>query len=100
MILERMVQHIHIGKFAELEVLDKKYNVVEARLGFPAKKRYQQLMGGHPMGSIIVEREWPSMAAMEAAMIKALVDPEYQALQLEGAEIIKSVYWENYMPMP
>jgi hypothetical protein len=100
MILERMIQHIFPGKWAELEVINKKYDVVEARLGFPAKKRYQLLMGSHPLGSVIIEREWPSLAAMEAANMKGLTDPEYQALQLEGASIIKSVYWETYMPMP
>lgn len=100
MLLERMIQHIFPSKWAELEALDKKYNVVEARLGFPAKKRYQLLMGSHPMGSVIIEREWPSLAALEAAMMKALADPEYQALQQESAAVIKSIYWENYMPMP
>ena len=99
MILERMIQHIFPGKWAELEALDKKYNAVEARLGFPAKKRYQLLMGSHPLGSVIVERQWPSLAAMEAANMKGYADPEYQALQQESAAVIKSIYWETYMPM-
>jgi hypothetical protein len=100
MIIERMIQHIYPGKWAELEALDKKYNLVEARLEFPAKKRYQLLMGTHPAGTLIIERQWPSLAAMEAANMKGLADPEYQALQQESAPIIKSVYWEVYMPLP
>jgi hypothetical protein len=98
--IERMIQHIYPGKWAELEAIDKKYNAVEARLGFPAKKRYQLLMGTHPAGTLIIERQWPSLAAMEAANERGMADPEYQALQQEGASIIKSVHWELYMPMP
>lgn len=100
MIIERMIQHIFPGKWAELGALDKKYNVVEARLGYPVKRRYQLLMGSHPAGSLIIEREWPSLAAMEEANMKGFVDPEYQALQQEGATIIKSIYWEVLMPLP
>jgi hypothetical protein len=99
-ITERMIQHVYPGKWVELEAIDKKYNAVEARLGFPAKKRYQLLMGSHPMGTLIIERQWPSLAAMEAANEKGMADPEYQTLQQESAQIIKSVHWELYMPMP
>ncbi len=100
-IIERMVQNIYPGKWTELEALDKKYNAVEARLGFPPKKRFQQLMGSNPLGTLIVERQWSGgLAALEATMEKALADPEYQALQQEGAPIIQSVLWEMYMPMP
>jgi hypothetical protein len=99
-IIERMVQHIFPGKWAELEAIDKKYNAVEARLGFPTKKRLQLLMGTHPAGTLVIEREWPSLAVMEAANAKGMADPEYQALQQESATIIKNIYWELYMPMP
>ena len=100
MILERMIQHIFPGKWAELEAIDKKYNAVEARLGFPVKKRYQLLTGSHPTGTLVIERQWPSLAAFEEVNMKGLADPEYQALGQEGASIIKSMYWEIYMPMP
>ncbi len=100
MIIERMVQYIPGDKWGELEALDKKYNVVEARLGFPPKKRFQLLMGAHPMGSLVIEREWPSMAALEDAMMKGMADPEYQALQQESGPIIKQLYWETLMPLP
>ena len=100
MIIERMIQHIFPGKWAELEAIDKKYNALEARMGFPAKKRFQLLMGSHPAGTLIIERQWPSMAALEEANMKGMNDPEYQALQQESATIVKSVYWEVLMPLP
>jgi hypothetical protein len=99
-IIERMVQQIRADKWAELEKLDKKFNAVEARLGFPPKKRYSCLSGGYDMNTLIIERQWPSMAAMETAYEKTMADPEYQALGNESASIIKSYREELYMPMP
>ena len=99
-IIERQVQQIYPTKWAELEALDKKYNVVEARLGFPPKKRCQALAGRLDMNTIIIERQWPSLAAMEAAYEKAMQDPEDLALQAESASIIQSNHWELYMPLP
>jgi len=94
-----MIQQIRPDKWAELEVLDKKYNVIEARLGFPPKKRYSCLTGSHDMNTLIIKREWPSLAAMEATYEKAFADPENQALGVESAAIVMSNREELYMPM-
>ncbi len=99
-VVERMIQQIYPDKWAELEAIDKKYNLAEARLGFPPKKRYECLMGSNAMGTLIIERQWPSLAAMEAANEKGMADPEYQALRNETTSIVKSVHWELYMPLP
>jgi hypothetical protein len=99
-ILERMVQEIYPDKWAELEALDKKYNVLEARIGYPPKRRYQCLAGIHAVSTLIIERQWESLAKMEAAQEKAQMDPEYQVLYQEGSSIIKSIHWELYMPLP
>ena len=98
--IERMVQQVRPDKWAELEEIDKRYNAVENRLGFPPKKRYQCMMGSHDMNTLIVERQWDSLAAMEATYEKAFTDPEHQALQKEITSIIKSVQMELYMPLP
>jgi hypothetical protein len=98
--VERHVQQIRPGKWAELEAIDKKYNTVESRLGFPAKRRYQCYVGGHNINTLIVERQWESMAAMEAVYEKAFADPEYQALEAETVSVIESVQIELYMPLP
>lgn len=100
MILERHVQEIFPAKWLELESLDKKYDAVENRQGFPTKKRYRCYFGGHTITTIIVEREWDSLAAMESAYEKLFADPEYQALEFESDLIIKSVQIEIYAPMP
>jgi hypothetical protein len=98
--VERMIQKVYPGKWAELEETDKKYNAVESRLGFPPKKRYQCIIGGHDTNTLIVERHWDSLAAMETAYDNAFADPEYQALGEEVTSIIKSTQYEVYMPLP
>ena len=100
MIVERMVQKIAPGKMQALEVLDKKYNALESKLGFPPKRRLIAVFGGLPANTLIVEREWETMAAFEAAVMKRMADPVYPALEVEGAGIIESMHWEVYMVLP
>ena len=96
----RQIQHIYPDKWAELEAIDKKFNVVEDRLGFPAKKRYQLLSGSDEVNTLIIETQWPSMALLESTYEKAMADPEYQALQIGAIPIIKSTHWELYSVLP
>ncbi|HOU11536.1 MAG TPA: hypothetical protein PKZ84_00320 [Anaerolineae bacterium] len=77
-----------------------KLNAVESRLGFPAKRRYQCYIGGHNLNTLIIERQWESLAAMEAAYEKAFMDPEYQVVQAESGAVIESVQIELYAPLP
>ncbi|HEX7620032.1 MAG TPA: NIPSNAP family protein [Anaerolineales bacterium] len=98
--IERMIQQVRPDKWAELEKINKKYNIVESRLGFPPKKRYQCLTGSHDSNTLIIERQWDSLAAMEATYEKTFADPEHQALVKESTSIIKSEQWELYMPLP
>lgn len=97
--LERMIQKVTSGRSAELEQLDKQFIVVETRLGFPSKKRYQCVAGGHDTNTVIVERHWDSLAAMEAKFEQALADPEYQSLSDRAESIIESTQWELYTPL-
>jgi hypothetical protein len=98
--IDRMIQKIYPGKWAELEEIDKKYTAVENRLGFPPKKRCTCILGSHDSNTLIVERRWDSLAAMEATYEKAFADPEHQALQKEVTSIVKSTQWEVYTPLP
>ena len=95
-VLERQEQHIQPLKWAELHIIDAKYNELEAKFGFPKKRRYQALACGHEINTLFVEREWESMAAMEAAYEKALADPEYQKLSVELSGIVLKTTYELY----
>jgi len=98
--IERQIQKVFPDKWAELEEIDKRYNPVESRLGYPPKKRYRCIMGGHDTNTLIIERQWDSLAAMEEAFEKAFADPEWQELGEESASIVKSGQWEVYTPLP
>ena len=99
MIIQRQTQQIFPGKWPELEAINKKFGVVEARLGFPANQRYICMIGGHDYKTLIVEHQWESMAAMEEAFNKAFMDPEHQALVEELEFIIKSNQIELLQPL-
>ena len=99
-VMERLIQQIRFDKWAELEALDKKYNAIESRCGFPAKRRYRCITGGENTDTLIIERQWESLAAMEAAYEKVLADPEWQALGAQGDAIIVSNRNELYAPLP
>ena len=99
-VIERMIQRVRPGKWAELEEIDKRYDVAEGRLGFPPKKRYQCIMGEHDYGTLIIERQWDSLAAMESTYEKASADPGYQVFSEEVNSIVKSAQIEVYAPLP
>lgn len=98
--VERLIQQIRSDKWTELEALDKKYAKVEGRYGFPAKRRYRCVFGGDNSNTLIIERQWESLAAMEAAYEKAIADPEWEALGAEGTAIVESNRQELYIPLP
>lgn len=98
--VERLIQQVRPDKWAELEAIDARFNNVEGRLGFPPKRRYRCYFGGHNADTLIVERQWESLAALEAAYEKAFADPEYQALGAEVMSIIATNQAELYAPLP
>jgi len=69
-IMEREVQKIKADCWEELEKLNKQYAAVEAGLGFPPFKRYKVISGGQPCDTLILERVWDSLSAMEEAKAK------------------------------
>ena len=98
-IIERMIQEIDTERRAELDDLDKRYEAIESTLGFPPKKRFWTVSSPYNSNVIILERQWESMAAMEAAYEKSFAHPGIQALYTEGAGIVKSSRSELYTPM-
>lgn len=99
-VIEREIQMVRPGKWAELQEIDKKFNAVESRLGFPAKRRYRSLVGGHTTDTLIIERQWESLATLEAAYEKAIADAEHQDLSARvHSSIIESAQIEFYMPL-
>lgn len=98
-VVERMIQEIHLGKLSELEELDKQYDVIESGLGFPPKRRYWAITSPHNLTTIIIERDWESMAAMEEGYAAVFGNEELQKLHAKGLGIVKSSRVELYTPM-
>ncbi len=98
-IIERQIQKVRAGKWTELEDLDKQFTAVESGLGFPPKRRYRSLVGGHTTDTLIIERQWGSFAAVEAAYEKAIANTEHQALGQALEPIIESQQIEFYLPL-
>jgi hypothetical protein len=98
--IERMTQKVYPGKWAELEEIDKRYNEIEMRAGFPPKKRYQCVFGGMDGNTLIIERQWECLAVMESTYEKVMADPEWQALGQEVASIVQSSQIEVFTPLP
>jgi len=98
--IERMIQKIYPGKWDDLEAIDKRYTKLEEKFGFPAKKRYQCVIGSEDNNTLIIERQWDGLAVMESTYEEAFADPEYQALGKEVGSIVQSSKIEIYTLLP
>lgn len=99
-VIERLVQHIHADKWAELEAIDKEFNALEAKHGFPPKRRSQLFSGSDEYNTLIVEYVWESLAAMEAAYESINTDPAYMPLYQKVFAILRDSRVELYTPLP
>ena len=99
-IKERLTQKIYPDKWEALDALEQKYNQIESTAGFPPKTRYQLILSSKSINILVVEREWESFAAMEAAYEKLMVNPAWHALNAESNAVIKDGYTEILMPLP
>lgn len=82
------------------DAIDKRYNEVETRAGFPPKKRMQCVIGSIDQGTIIIERQWDCLAVMESTYEKVMADPEWQALSGEVTSIVQSTQIEVFTLLP
>jgi hypothetical protein len=91
-ILMREIQKVRPGKWAELEDTEAKWVSFERRVGFPEnKRRYRVYSGVDDVNTLVVEFEFESLAALEAANERAEADPEYWQLLEELGPVVESV---------
>ena len=95
-VIERMVQEIFPGQNEALGDLDKRYDAIEVTLGFPPKTRMWCMSGPYDHNTSVLEREWESMAAMEAAYESSFSRSDILKLGEEGRTIVKSTRMELY----
>ncbi|MFW9771656.1 MAG: hypothetical protein ACFFFB_17430 [Candidatus Heimdallarchaeota archaeon] len=99
-IIERVIQRIANGKWEELEKLDKQFNELEAHFGFPKKKRFRYMSGAYDTQTLVIERQWQSMALIEKAYVKAFLDSDYQKLSEKIEPIVEWEKIELLIPHP
>lgn len=100
MVLMVGYQKVKSGKRAELDELNKRWRAFDERLGMPPEKQYSCFTGSHEMNTLLLIREWESLAAMEAGFEKMQADPELAELSAAGGKCIESTQWELYYPSP
>ena len=95
-ILERRIQKI-ISSGTEYNEWEKKWEVIEQRIGgFSAKRHYFLISGSDDLGTMVWEREWESFAAIEAAYGKLTQDSEMAGLMNNSGKIVGSERIEYY----
>ncbi|MBN1667448.1 MAG: hypothetical protein JW862_10175 [Anaerolineales bacterium] len=99
-ILERIIHQIYPDKWSEVNALEAEFDQIEKPLGFTEKKLFKMLTGGDGVNTLVIERHWPSMAAMEAMYDKAMVDSGWQAMGKKMSTVIKDTRYELLLVLP
>ena len=96
-IMERMIQKVDRTSWAKKLAIEKRFEVVQARLGYPPTRWYRAFIGSNDTNTRVLERDWSSLAAYLTTVEKAVADPEWQALGAEQLGIVLSnqveLYW-------
>jgi hypothetical protein len=98
-ILERIVTTVERGRWSELAEIEERFEELESKWGFPPARRYRAGASGHNMNTMILEREWDSYAAREAAYERAMADEGWHAVGRDSYGIIGSSQAEFYHPV-
>ncbi len=84
----------------KLEELEAKMLAMEEKMGLPAKRRLRSVAGPLSFDTLIIEWEYPSMAAWEEASHKIMANQEYMAGMSSSSDIVGSVRYEVYSLWP
>ncbi len=95
-LMERLIQKVDRTSWAKKLAIEKRYEAVEARLGFPPSRRYRAWIGANDTNTRVIERDWSSLEAYLVTVDKAMADPEWQALGAEQSGMVLSNQVEIY----
>ena len=89
-IMQRVIQRVKGDKQQEFAQWEKAWQAVNERLGGPPKRYYTAIFGPEESGTVIWEREFQSVADLEAYREKVSQDPrpEIKALGFEAHDIV------------
>jgi len=89
-VMERIIQELPPEKLDAFKEFQRKLDAPSARLGFPPLRWYTSFFTAEQSFTLVCEREWPSMAALEATYAKADADPEYTSQTASWPSVGKS----------
>jgi len=93
----REIQKIRPDGWQELEELEQRWEALERRAGYPdTKRRYRAYSAADDTNTLVIEIEWDSLAAMEAANEKLAQDPEMDELVAATDPVVQSIRMEFY----
>ncbi len=74
-IMERLIQKVDRSSWSKKIAIEKRYELVEARLGYPPSRRYRACIGANDTNTRVIERDWSSLGAFLTTVEKALAGP-------------------------
>lgn len=95
-ILERLVFKLQGGNWERIQQAEAVADEIEARWNFPPKRLYRPMLSGSSFDTLIIEREWESLAAMEAAETEAWSHPDMAAFFEEYSPLYGDMVREVY----
>jgi len=95
-IMERLIQKVDRNAWAKKIAMEKRFEMAEARLGYPPSRRYRAFIGSNDTNTRVIERDWSSLEAYLTTVDRALADAEWQALGAEQLGIVLGNQVELY----
>ena len=95
-IMERLLQKVDRNAWAKKSAMEKRFEMAEARLGYPLSRRYRAFIGSNDTNTRVIERDWSSLEAYLTTVDRALADAEWQALGAEQLGIVLGNQVELY----
>lgn len=100
-VMHREVMRVLSDKMDEATELLQEHKAASARLGMSGGERAYRCSfgGGDIFHTFIFERDWNSLAEMEAAREKASTDSEMQEILEKWDSLVVSLITELYIPI-
>lgn len=96
MIMERCTQKV-ISTNKEAYELEIEFDALESKLeGVPQKRRYWAGYCSLPANTMVWERDWPSLAAVEAYNQTIAKDPEWRKLFEKANKVYTDLVFEIF----
>ena len=99
MIMLRATREIAPGKMGEYMAIESRVAARYPELGLPVIKTYRPFIGGDSSNTVLIDTEWESLSALDAAGEKLHADPVIQEARRERRGLVVSNRLEILRPL-